>query len=456
VILSKRALKVAAASGEEREAWLRALRETVRTAVKLATVSFGGEEWIVDPKYALFKKVGSGAYGCVAAARDTSDEARAVNGGEAVAVAIKKIANVFADAVDAKRILREVRLMRNWGHPCVLGLYDVVEPSFSNDFEDLYLVTPLLTTDLAKIIYSKTVLSEEQKLYLFYQMCCGVHYINSAGVLHRDLKPANLLVDVKTCTLKVCDFGLSRCARSPAASALDDVEAGGAGDGARGGADADYTEYVVTRWYRAPEIMLGLHRYGAPIDCWSLACIFAEVLLKEPLFAGNDYLHQLKIILRQIGSPSAEDAAFVDNAQARAFLDGQPAYDRKPLAQRITNAPRGTLALVEAMLQFHPTKRRPIADCVADACFDEYREEDLEARAGFSVEMDDVESVKLEKGAIQKLLYDDIRAFHRSEPADRAPPPRPQLDKEDSIRTAISLDRLNDIRDAMIEDMRIN
>ena len=108
------------------------------------------------------------------------------------------------------------------------------------------------------------------------------------------------------------------------------------------------------------------------------------------------------------------------------------------------------------MLAFDPRKRCPIAAAVGHACFDEYREEDLEARAGFQVEMDDVEGVRLEKKAIQKLLYDDIRAFHRSEPADRAPPPRPQLDKEDSIRTAISLDRLNDIRDAMIEDMRIN
>jgi mitogen-activated protein kinase 1/3 len=301
----------------------------VKTAVKLATVRFAGEEWSIDPKYVLFKRVGSGAYGCVAAARDTSAEAKALNDGEPVAVAVKKIANVFSDAVDARRILREVRLMRNWSHPCVLGLYDVVEPSFSTDFEDLYIVTPLLTTDLSKIIYSKTVLSEEQQLYLFYQMCCGVHYINSAGVLHRDLKPANLLVDVKTCTLKVCDFGLSRC-RSRNDPGRMDVDAyAGFGDGgapvdADGAADdvaeTDFTEYVVTRWYRAPEIMLGYHRYGAPIDAWSIACIFCELVLKEPLFPGNDYLHQLKIILKQIGTPADGDDWFVRNANARSSV----------------------------------------------------------------------------------------------------------------------------------------
>ena len=146
--------------------------------------------------------------------------------------------------------------MRNWSHPCVLSLYDIVEPSLSTDFEDLYIVTPLLTTDLSKIIYSKTTLSDEQQLYLFYQTCCGVHYINSAGVLHRDLKPANLLVDVKTCSLKVCDFGLSRCLSLPDPGPMDSAmftddsvgEAPAVSDG------GDFTEYVVTRWYRAPEV----------------------------------------------------------------------------------------------------------------------------------------------------------------------------------------------------------
>jgi hypothetical protein len=113
------------------------------------------------------------------------------------------------------------------------------------------------------------------------------------------------------------------------------------------------------------------------------------------------------------------------------------------------------------MLAFDPRKRCPIAAAVGHACFDEYREEDLEARAGFQVEMDDVEGVRLEKKAIQKLLYDDIRAFHRSEPADRAPPPH-RMDREDSLKTAISRDHLDDIRDALhepqdisVEDMHI-
>ena len=252
VILAKHALKCGAADDAARDSWMRALRCEASHAVRSATVQFAGEAWQIDPKYELVKKVGSGAYGCVASARDTSAEARE-RFGAPYDVAIKKVANVFEDAVDAKRILREVRLMRNWNHPCVLGLYDIVEPSHSADFEDLYIVTPLSTTDLSRVIYSKTALSSDQQLYLFYQTLCGVHYINSAGVIHRDLKPANLLVDVKTCGLKVCDFGLSRCLSHEGAALTDGYIEAPAVDG---GAN-NFTEYVVTRWYRAPEAAPG-------------------------------------------------------------------------------------------------------------------------------------------------------------------------------------------------------
>jgi len=315
--------------------------------------------------------------------------------------------------------------MRHWSHPCVLGLYDIVEPSLSTRFDDLYIVTPLLTTDLSRIVYSRTQLSDPQVLYLFYQTCCGVHYINSAGVLHRDLKPANLIVDVKSCALKVCDFGLSRPDTTPSDAVrrnsstesvtLDDdgdayLEPVPASDTEQ---QAAFTEYVVTRWYRAPEVMLGFHRYGAAIDAWSVACIFCEVCLKEPLFPGNDYLHQLKIILQQIGKPGEADQWFVKNANAKAFLDRLPAYPRRPLSERLPRAPTGLVALSERMLAFDPKQRATMARSLADPCFDDYREDDLEARAGYRVEMDDVEAVAIDASAIRALLWKDIRSFHR-------------------------------------------
>lgn len=130
----------------------------------------------------------------------------------------------------------------------------------------------------------------------------------------------------------------------------------------------------------------------------------------------------------------------MSNANANRFLDELPAYEKQSLESKVTDAPAQTLDLVDLMLSFDPKKRLPIQDCVAHPCFDDYREDDLELRAGYHVEMDDVETVKLEKKAIQKLLYDDIRAFHRAEPADishaRAISWEPE---EDALKTRITI-----------------
>ena len=115
-----------------------------------------------------------------------------------------------------------------------------------------------------------------------YQLLRGLKYVHSAAVLHRDLKPSNLLLNAN-CDLKICDFGLARTAKGP---------------------EDFLTEYVVTRWYRAPELLLSCAEYTAAIDVWSVGCIFAELLGRKPLFPGKDYVHQLNLITRVIGSPS--------------------------------------------------------------------------------------------------------------------------------------------------------
>jgi serine/threonine protein kinase len=109
--------------------------------------------------------------------------------------------------------------------------------------------------------------------YFLYQLLRGLKYIHSANVLHRDLKPSNLLLNAN-CDLKICDFGLARTT-----------------------SETDFmTEYVVTRWYRAPELLLNCNEYTAAIDLWSVGCIFMELLNREPLFPGRDYVQQLRLI----------------------------------------------------------------------------------------------------------------------------------------------------------------
>ena len=180
----------------------------------------------IDTRYTNLKEIGSGSYGLVCSADDE------VSG---LKVAIKKVANVFDDLVDAKRILREIRLLRHLsGHANITAIRDVMtSPVGSTSFRDLYIVTDLFECDLDRIIISDQDLTDSHHQYFLYQILRGLKYIHSANILHRDLKPSNLLVK-SNCDLAICDFGLAR----------------GVPDG-----KVLMTDYVVTRWYRAPELL---------------------------------------------------------------------------------------------------------------------------------------------------------------------------------------------------------
>mgnify|MGYP002822116461 CR=1 FL=1 len=129
------------------------------------------------------------------------------------------------------------------------------------------------------------------------QILLGVQALHSVGILHRDLKPGNVLVS-RDCRVRITDFGLSRCV---AGLAADAARADAADD-----AKNPLTEYVVTRWYRAPEIMLGYHSYTMAIDMWSVGCIFAELLGRKPIFPGDDYIDQARARERFPPSSSRE------------------------------------------------------------------------------------------------------------------------------------------------------
>ena len=134
-----------------------------------------------------------------------------------------------------------------------------MRPLQPSSYKDVYLVYELMDTDLHQIISSPQPLTDDHCQYFLYQILRALKYIHSAHVLHRDLKPSNLLLN-GNCDLKVCDFGLARVAHP------EENHAG------------FMTEYVATRWYRAPEIMLSWKEYTKSIDVWSVGCIFAELL----------------------------------------------------------------------------------------------------------------------------------------------------------------------------------
>ncbi|KAG8464362.1 hypothetical protein KFE25_003425 [Diacronema lutheri] len=297
-----------------------------------------GTTFDVDERYQVKKGVGQGAYGLICAAKDTVS-------GESVAV--KKINNAFEDAVDCKRILRELKLLRHFNHENVLSLRDIMTPppGKPETWKDMYLVTELLDTDLHYIIHSKQALTDDHIQYFAYQLLRGLKCIHAARVLHRDLKPGNLLVN-KNCDLKICDFGLARGIDHEATA-------------------NKLTEYVVTRWYRAPELLVENEQYNEAIDMWSVGCILAEFLGRKALFPGRDYLQQLRLIIDVLGTPTASDLAIIQNEQAVEYLKSLPKKEKASFKKMFPNSNPLAVELLEKMLVFDPSKRVSAAEALA-------------------------------------------------------------------------------------------
>ena len=150
-------------------------------------------------------------------------------------VAIKKI-SPFEHQTYCQRTLREIKILTRFNHENIIDIRDILRTTSMDTMKDVYIIQCLMETDLYKLLKTQR-LSNDHICYFLYQILRGLKYIHSANVLHRDLKPSNLLLNT-TCDLKICDFGLARVA---------DPEHDHTGF---------LTEYVATRWYRAPEIML--------------------------------------------------------------------------------------------------------------------------------------------------------------------------------------------------------
>lgn len=221
------------------------------------------------------------------------------------------------------------------------------EPDDPKSFEDVYIITELMETDLHKIICSKQELTSAHIAYIMYQLLRGVKYTHSSNVIHRDLKPSNILLN-RNCEVRVCDFGLAR--------GIDE-------------SGAPLTEYVVTRWYRAPEIMLACPEYTKPVDMWSVGCIMAELLGRKPLFAGTDYVHQLQLITSILGSPADSELAFVTSARARAFLVKEGYKSKVAWSSILPSADPLAVDLLDNLLVFNPAKRLTVEEALAHPFF---------------------------------------------------------------------------------------
>ncbi|KAG2385460.1 hypothetical protein C9374_003275 [Naegleria lovaniensis] len=277
-------------------------------------------------KYEIGPKLGKGAYGIVWKAVDKKTRQT---------VALKKIFDAFQNATDAQRTYREIMLLQNLHHDNIVRLLNVLKADNDND---IYLIFEFMDTDLHAVIRAN-ILEEIHKQYNIYQLLKTLKYIHSANLLHRDIKPSNLLLNSE-CHMKLADFGLARSISST---------------------DKDHgpvlTDYVATRWYRAPEILLGSTKYTKGVDLWSVGCILGELLGGKPMFPGTSTMNQLQRIIAVTGPPTPEDIDAIQSAFASSMLDSIPETEQKSLQEMFPKASADALDLLGKLLQFNPEKR---------------------------------------------------------------------------------------------------
>lgn len=261
-------------------------------------------------------------------------------------VALKKIFDAFENPTDAQRTFREIMFLRALhGHPNVVQLLDVMPAD--ND-RDIYLVFDYMDTDLHAAIRAD-ILHDVHKRYIMYQLLRAIKYMHSGELVHRDVKPSNILLDTD-CHVKIADFGLARSL----------------GTRRKAFAAPVLTDYVATRWYRAPEVLLGSSTYTKGIDLWSLGCIHAELLTGRPLFPGTSTLNQLERIIDAIGAPAPEDVDMLGSPFAATILEA--VTPRRPTRSLETllegKASPEAVELLRLLLQFNPEKRISAEDAL--------------------------------------------------------------------------------------------
>lgn len=285
-------------------------------------------DFVVPAEYTFIKCLGTGAYATVGEFT-TMDGRR---------VAVKKVENVFGNYEDAKRVLREVKLLRQLEHDNVCEIADVLPPPSPN-FHELYMVFGAMETDLDGLIASKMELSTDIVQFILYQILRALKYIHTAGIVHRDLKPANILLN-SDCDTRLCDFGLARVIeqtpckgeasagnkRQQRMSMLDffrkpftrrssirrseDFRKAmeGVPERRRGG---QLTQKIVgTLSYRAPEVILSDY-YSFPVDIYSFGCIAAEVVGGRALFRSNESSGQQVVSAARLVGATEEDGRFL-------------------------------------------------------------------------------------------------------------------------------------------------
>lgn len=277
----------------------------------------------MNKRYETIRHLGEGQFANVYMAKDLET-------GEIVAIKKIKLGS-REEAKDGinRTAIREIKLLKEIHHDNIITLRDVIGHRTS-----IQLVFDFMDTDLEHVVKDQAIiLSPSHIKNITMQMLLGLEFLHTHWILHRDLKPNNLLMN-SVGRVKVTDFGLARFFGSP---------------------NRNYTHQVVTRWYRAPELLFGTRSYGVGIDIWSVGCIIAELLLRTPIFPGESDIDQLVKIFNVLGTPTLENWPNMD--KMNSFITLRPDNETPGLNFIFSAAPQDLIDLMIKMWTFDPVKR---------------------------------------------------------------------------------------------------
>ncbi|CAK0897537.1 unnamed protein product [Prorocentrum cordatum] len=368
------------------------------------------------PHLKVIRQLGSGSYGTVHLCEDR-------NTGKQVAVKhVKKAPS------HGKSMLREIRLLARLRHDNLLHLLDLPAVSSAN-FEDIYLVLPYMPSDLHKVIHSKhQSLSDKHVQVIITQILRALGHLHAAGVAHRDLKPANVLI-THDCKVKICDFGLARGDMQLDAEGDEPDQASGV-----------LTEYVVTRWYRAPEVMLLPKQYTSAVDVWSVGCILGEILMRKAMFPGKNHVDMVCKFAETLGKPTEEELDWLphDTDAYRFVKKVCPPSAGVSLSALMPGSSSACRGLLRALLRWHPQQRLTAAQAQEHEYLRAYRPREAPVPPEpFDWSFDGFHPTAR---AVRERLYRECARYHpeilERDGISAGPPNRPPAGAADPARAA--------------------
>jgi len=410
-----------------------------------------GQAWCLPERYEVCEFISRGSFGSVCVAEDSEAD---------TVVAVKRCEGLFEHLDTCKCILREISILAQLDHVNVVKLHEVVVPGSIQSFSELYIVMELADSDLKRLCKQDVTLTPPHINTLLYNLLRGVKYIHSAGVYHRDLKPANCFVN-QDCTVKIGDFNLARAVGEQPPDMQTPLHAQTPRhSGAFGSDDAgqeltrvpqvphtqrlrrNLTGHVVTRWYRAPELILLQKNYTEKIDVWSVGCIYAELLgmlpgtLREDrgaLFPGSscfpmspdsqhrsDYRHytggnddMLSKIFGVLGTPSDREIHELDKRDARAYVGCFATRVGTGLRAKFAHADDDAIDFLGQVLRFSPRDRISVEKALRHRLLEDVRDASTETVASQPLVCNSDADGQLQEDGLRSAVWEEALKYRQ-------------------------------------------